>query len=554
MESSPLAVMQPPPSPGLWGYRRDLASTRPRYNSLNPNSFNFKDLSMKKSGSDYFGTKAARGSSPTVSLAADLAQNFTIDQSPQLPTPRRSLFTSNIFQRAEDKEGATTPPMWERITTPPINSSSPGFGDNMDISPLPHKPAFGGASTRVTVQSPTPEPPESRMGCSPTSNPLLDSPMPPPDRKKLPFPGRPSLNRHKAFSSNTLNMQSKENQVPFKFNTSNGKDSTDQDALGKCFKQSPVQDRKFASLQGGLRPRSANIPLFNNSNNNNRCNGSPVPGVRKTSAVRPRKQFRRAMSMFENTEDFMKSDSKKHAPSGLAAIVDVEETPQLHLPTLPSNGEPNSLPRIDSGTLVDVLNGDYAHIYDDTVIIDCRFEYEYEGGHIDGAVNYCERESLADKLFDPYTDIDPSSTKKTLLVFHCEYSELRAPRMAEFIRSRDRTVNEDHYPRLTYPEVYILHGGYSSFFDQYKCRCYPQDYLRMESEEHEQACEAGLHKLKQRAKLSRAQTFAFGQDVQMEDSPTAPTRSKSTGFVHMDSSDDLNNHGSRTHARRMASY
>lgn len=78
---------------------------------------------MKKGSSDYFGSKAARGSSPTVSLAADLAQNFTIDQrcvvthptivnasirltaicSPQLPTPRRSLFTTNIFQRAENK-------------------------------------------------------------------------------------------------------------------------------------------------------------------------------------------------------------------------------------------------------------------------------------------------------------------------------------------------------------------------------------------------------------------------------------------------------------------
>lgn len=79
MESSPLAVMQPPPSPGTWGYRRDLASTRPRFN-LGGNGFNFKDLSMKKGNSDYFASKAARGSSPTVSLAADLAQNFTIDQ------------------------------------------------------------------------------------------------------------------------------------------------------------------------------------------------------------------------------------------------------------------------------------------------------------------------------------------------------------------------------------------------------------------------------------------------------------------------------------------
>jgi M-phase inducer tyrosine phosphatase len=54
-----------------------------------------------------------RGSSPTVSLAADLSQNFHIDQryvqahsatimpltinSPQLPTPRRALFSTQVL-------------------------------------------------------------------------------------------------------------------------------------------------------------------------------------------------------------------------------------------------------------------------------------------------------------------------------------------------------------------------------------------------------------------------------------------------------------------------
>lgn len=44
------------------------------------NPFNFKELSMKKSSSDYFNMKPIRGSSPTASLAADLSQNFHIDQ------------------------------------------------------------------------------------------------------------------------------------------------------------------------------------------------------------------------------------------------------------------------------------------------------------------------------------------------------------------------------------------------------------------------------------------------------------------------------------------
>ncbi|KAK7533293.1 uncharacterized protein J3D65DRAFT_77933 [Phyllosticta citribraziliensis] len=550
MESSPLAVMQPPPSPGTWGYRRDLASTRPRFSSLGANSFNFKDLSMKKSSADYFNTKAARGSSPTVSLAADLAQNFTIDQSPQLPTPRRSLFTANLFQKPE--EGATTPcHNWrEGVTTPPIPSSSPGFtNDSMDISPLPHKPAHG-LVARVTVQSPTPEPQDQDMNppCSPPPNPLLDSPMLAPERKKPTFPLRPSLSRAKAYSSATVNMQSKDNSMPFQFNTSSGAPGQDSDMLSQCFKPSPVQDRRL-SFHLQERSRSGRHPTFNSSMFN-RCNGSPVPGIRKSGAARPRKQFRRTMSMFESPGDVMNTDQKE-VGGGLASIMDVDDVPQLKLPTLPSNGEPNSLPRINCSTLIDVLNGQYNEAYNETLIIDCRFEYEYEGGHIDGAVNFCEREALADKLFDPYTDYD--TPRKTLLVFHCEYSELRAPRMAEFIRSRDRHANEDNYPRLTYPEVYILHGGYSSFYDQFKPRCFPQNYLRMESEEHERACEAGLHKLKQRVKLSRAQTFAFGEHgCDMEDSPTAPSRSR-PAMASMDSMHD-SNASSRAHARRMASY
>lgn len=82
--SSPLAAMQPPSHPfGPWGFRPDATTSYPAFpsvTSFGPNSFNFKDLSMKKSSSDYFALKPVRGSSPTASLAADLSQNFHIDQ------------------------------------------------------------------------------------------------------------------------------------------------------------------------------------------------------------------------------------------------------------------------------------------------------------------------------------------------------------------------------------------------------------------------------------------------------------------------------------------
>lgn len=98
---------------------------------------------------------------------------------------------------------------------------------------------------------------------------------------------------------------------------------------------------------------------------------------------------------------------------------------------------------------------------------------------------------------------------------------------AKHIRSQDRTWNAHQYPNLTYPDIYILDGGYSLFFDDHHPRCSPQNYVPMGAKEHESACEIGLAKIKRggRAKLSRAQTFAFGQhDTALDSSPTAPSR------------------------------
>jgi hypothetical protein len=91
--SSPLAAMHPPPIPGPWGYRRDLPQSKPLFggaHSLGPKSFNFRDLSMKKSGGDYFTLQPMRGSSPTTSLAADMSSNLHMDQR---YNPSLSLYT-----------------------------------------------------------------------------------------------------------------------------------------------------------------------------------------------------------------------------------------------------------------------------------------------------------------------------------------------------------------------------------------------------------------------------------------------------------------------------
>lgn len=238
----------------------------------------------------------------------------------------------------------------------------------------------------------------------------------------------------------------------------------------------------------------------------------------------------------------MKQDAKDYSPSGLQSIMDVDDTHVLQLPHFIPTDEPGSLPRINHATLVSVLNGDYAHLYDKARLVDCRFEYEYNGGHIEGAENYNDKEKLARELFEP------APSDNTLLILHCEFSKQRAPLMAQHVRKADRAYNAARYPKLTYPEVYILDGGYSSFFKMHRCRCFPQNYVEMDSADNELACERGMHKVKQRAKLSRARTYAFGQSnchTQMQDSPSRPSESS---FVSLDAA------SGRLATRRMASY
>ncbi|KAI8815732.1 Rhodanese-like domain-containing protein [Fimicolochytrium jonesii] len=142
------------------------------------------------------------------------------------------------------------------------------------------------------------------------------------------------------------------------------------------------------------------------------------------------------------------------------------------LPCFP--GKSDAHKRISGEMLVRLINGEYAHAVDEYHIIDCRFPYEYAGGHIENALNVNTKEDLQRLFFSP-----PTENKRTVIVFHCEFSSHRAPRMASFMRTQDRELNMQEYPKLFYPEIYILQGGYKEFFNEYKTRCLPQRYVEM---------------------------------------------------------------------------
>ena len=102
------------------------------------------------------------------------------------------------------------------------------------------------------------------------------------------------------------------------------------------------------------------------------------------------------------------------------------------------------------------------------VVIDCRFDYEFAGGHIQGAVNISSPEQLKSFLFSSQERLEELMAQRTMLIFHCEFSQRRAPFLYSCLRENDRRCNIDVYPRLFFPEIYVMQGGYCAFWQKYK--------------------------------------------------------------------------------------
>nr|XP_023475591.1 M-phase inducer phosphatase 1 isoform X4 [Equus caballus] len=97
----------------------------------------------------------------------------------------------------------------------------------------------------------------------------------------------------------------------------------------------------------------------------------------------------------------------------------------------------------------------------------------------EGAVNLHMEEDVEDFLLKK--PIVPTDGKRVIVVFHCEFSSERGPRMCRYVRERDRLGNE--YPKLHYPELYVLKGGYKEFFLKCQSHCEPPSYRPMHHED-----------------------------------------------------------------------
>ncbi|KAM3955632.1 cell division cycle 25 [Aphomia sociella] len=147
------------------------------------------------------------------------------------------------------------------------------------------------------------------------------------------------------------------------------------------------------------------------------------------------------------------------------------------------SGDHVDLKSISCDTLAGLLTGEFDHCISDFQVIDCRYPYEFEGGHIIGAINMhtpAQILTLVNKPLQPKHD----QAKRSILVFHCEFSIERGPKLCRFLRSCDRAAHRARYPRLRHPELYLLHAGYRAFHRRHARLCEPRGYTPMRDPRH----------------------------------------------------------------------
>lgn len=150
---------------------------------------------------------------------------------------------------------------------------------------------------------------------------------------------------------------------------------------------------------------------------------------------------------------------------------------------LPHEIDDDGVVVISPNTAADILNNKFIDSYDKVLIIDTRYPYEYEAGHILDAINIYDPSELQSLLFSE--SLDESLSTKTLVILYCEYSEKRSKEMIKYMHQIDRDVyNKCKYPHLSYPELYLLQGGYHKFIKSKLEYCCPQCYVPMNSEQH----------------------------------------------------------------------
>lgn len=80
---------------------------------------------------------------------------------------------------------------------------------------------------------------------------------------------------------------------------------------------------------------------------------------------------------------------------------------------------------------------------------------------------------------------------------------------AKHLRGKDRLMNNHVYPKIHFPEVYILEGGYCQYFKTSPLRCEPAAYVTMDDPEHATSRREDLDQFR-KARFGRHKSYAYG--------------------------------------------
>jgi hypothetical protein len=280
--------------------------------------------------------------------------------------------------------------------------------------------------------------------------------------------------------------------------------------------------------------------LENTSVSNPQISCDDLSALSSPNTLRKKKEFILRAGRVRSTSRTSECNSgvktkKKPKPSMLARSVEIEKTltpSKIHLPITKTDlhlpcirGKLPEFNTLSGETVCKLIDGVFDSI-DNFIIVDCRYQYEFDGGHIRGAVNIWDETNLKNYFFST----PPAPNKTTVVIFHCEFSSKRGPDAYKKVRGWDRRINWERNGglNLLYPELYLLEGGYATFYEKYQGYC-NGEYTRMNdkcipTETKQRATK--LHKL-----TKRSNSFA-GYELRTSTSP-----SKIVGQLETHSSD-----------------
>jgi hypothetical protein len=250
----------------------------------------------------------------------------------------------------------------------------------------------------------------------------------------------------------------------------------------------PLGNSQVQNQQQNQQPQSKKLRRCESMNQNNTNDSIPLTKSMSMSTLDSPQLSTPLFGMSLNSES--EASIKKACNLADDRNLTGDRSKTFSLPLIPENAKSGSanakiLPQIDCHTLADLINGKHNDKIASYRIIDARYVYEYQGGHIRSAENFgtWDEEAFMNEFLPenlaPRQTVQGKDVKPNILIFHCEFSSARGPTLMQFLRNRDRDFHKQHFPALHYPECYLLSEGYKQFYANYPHLCDPNGYVQM---------------------------------------------------------------------------